>query len=210
MKRKALRGSGVVDLRKCDVQAQKSPRGITLRYVEQSFEILYEQAGAHEQNQSEGNFGDHESAAQAAARATSTRASSALLERFAQMSARGQQGGSNSGQNSADNDNEQRKEERITVESDGLPSSHELGHIRRHVRQDQLDFPLCEEQPERGARSREQYAFGEQLANNAPATSAQCCAHRKFAGAPTHARELHVSNINASDEQDKRHRDHKL
>ena len=72
--------------------------------------------------------------------------------------------------------------------------------------QERRDRPPLEQQAEDRADGRQQQAFGEQLANQAPAAGAERRADGDFTITPGGARQQEVRDVGAGDEQHDQHR----
>src|SRR5271154_3263097 len=70
----------------------------------------------------------------------------------------------------------------------------------------QMDPPQCKDKPNRSPCQRKQYAFRQQLTNDAASARPHGGAHRKLLASPRYPRKLYVGHICTSDQQNEPNR----
>ena len=110
-------------------------------------------------------------------------------------------GGQNAEEQTGEKSGGDCKGKNAEIQRDGT----EVEEIRGAAGKKSVGAPKSEQDSQRSAQPREQYAFREKLPNDARVTSAHRCANSKLARAAHRARQQKIGNVRASNQQQETH-----
>src|SRR5690242_7065253 len=96
-----------------------------------------------------------------------------------------------------------RERENLIIETEVLPAVGVLRRISRVRRAQQINSPVGDDNSRGPAEQSDDDALNQQLADDAPATGAECRAQRNLFLSSTRASQRQVGDVGARDEQDK-------
>ena len=162
-------------------------------------EAAHEQAGPHQQHQRQGHFDDDEHAAEPAAAEAAADPFAGILERFHHVAPGCLQCRHQPEEQRRHHRDEQAESEHRDVQPDDrLARDRAFGDERG----DGFRPAVRKQAAESGAARREQHAFDQQLADDAPSAGAEGDANRHLSLARGRSREQHVGNVAARDEEE--------
>ncbi len=158
--------------------------------------------GAGEQHEGERELRSDQDVAQAAAPSSLHRAPLSFPQGFRQVAPGGLEGRRETERDPGQKRDREREGEHAAVESDGLDARELLGAER----DEEVRSPQGEKRSAGAAEKREHEALGQELAEHPGAAGPESGADRDLPLSRRRAREQHVGDVGAGDQEDERHR----
>ncbi len=160
-----------------------------------------QQRRADQQNQGQRDFGGNQQRTGFVGMRARSGASAVFLERRIQIDARCLQRGEEAEEHTSGERDQNREDDHAPIHGDKRAARSDARDVAGIDGEKSANASHAEREPERAAGEGKQQAFGQELANDAPASCADGCTNRDFTLAAGGADQQKIGDIGASDEK---------